>query len=175
MTTTNNSNHSICADFGRRISLFSLLILASLLALPALADGDKITGRAFVIDGDTISIDQQSIRLYAIDAPEKNQICRLQSLPVECGQEAAALLKEHIGRRKVTCVTVTPQDRYGRIVSRCSVKGEDLGRFMVQAGYALAYRRYGTDYVKDEDQAREALRGLWAEQFEAPWNWRKKN
>ena len=171
MMMLNNSSHPAGAGFGRRL-FFLLTMLLAMTCSSAVMAADSIAGRAYVIDGDTIRIDQQSIRLYAIDAPEKAQLCRLQSLPVECGQEAAALLKERIGRRKVTCVTVTPQDRYGRIVSRCSVKGEDLGRFMVQAGYALAYRHYGTDYVRDEDQAREALRGLWAEQFEAPWNWR---
>ena len=36
---------------------------------------EEITGYAKVIDGDTIRIKENKIRLYGIDAPENNQIC----------------------------------------------------------------------------------------------------
>ena len=36
---------------------------------------EEITGYAKVIDGDTIRIKGNKIRLYGIDAPENNQIC----------------------------------------------------------------------------------------------------
>lgn len=145
-------------------------------ALPASAAGDKITGRAAVIDGDTIIIASHHIRLYAIDAPEKKQLCATgDGAQTACGQEAADYLREIIGRKHVSCAPVTPADQYGRIVARCAVKGQDLGRSMVQAGHALAYRRYGRDYIEDENQARDQMRGLWAEQFEAPWTWRHKH
>ena len=36
----------------------------------------------------------------------------------------------------------------------------------------LAYRRYSTKYVEQEEAAREAGRGVWAGRFVAPWNWR---
>ena len=38
---------------------------------------------------------------------------------------------------------------------------------------ALAYRRYSTDYVGQEQAAREAKRGLWLGEFVKPWQWRK--
>ena len=34
-----------------------------------------ISGKAKIIDGDTIKINGNNIRLLGIDAPEKNQIC----------------------------------------------------------------------------------------------------
>ena len=34
---------------------------------------NKITGFAKVVDGDTIKINSKKIRLYGIDAPEKNK------------------------------------------------------------------------------------------------------
>ena len=40
-------------------------------------------------------------------------------------------------------------------------------------GLALAYRRYSTDYVGQEQAAREARRGLWLGEFVKPWQWRK--
>ncbi len=56
------------------LSLFSILILLSLPNLSASAE-KTIIGKAQVIDGDTIKINEKKIRLFGIDAPEKNQIC----------------------------------------------------------------------------------------------------
>ncbi len=63
----------------------ALAIAAALLLLtsPALAQG--ITGPARVVDGDTIDVAGQRIRLYGIDAPEKNQTCQIEDVPWACG------------------------------------------------------------------------------------------
>lgn len=45
---------------------------------------------------------------------------------------------------------------------------------MVRQGWALAYRRYSKDYVGDENEAQAARRGMWAGEFEKPWEWRRK-
>ena len=37
---------------------------------------------------------------------------------------------------------------------------------------ALAFRKYSTLYVPDEDDAGLAKRGLWEGSFEASWEWR---
>ena len=50
-----------------------------LLALSFMTTGaaaDDLTGRASVIDGDTIEIHGSRIRLFGIDAPESSQWCR---------------------------------------------------------------------------------------------------
>ncbi len=51
----------------------TLTIALCLLATPALAD---VNGIASVIDGDTIEVHGQRIRLHGIDAPESRQLCR---------------------------------------------------------------------------------------------------
>ena len=47
-----------------------------LMALPMTAQSD-ITGQPRVIDGDTLEIQGQRIRLHGIDAPEGKQLCWL--------------------------------------------------------------------------------------------------
>ncbi len=49
----------------------TLTIALCLLATPALAD---VAGVASVIDGDTLEIQGQRIRLHGIDAPESRQL-----------------------------------------------------------------------------------------------------
>jgi endonuclease YncB( thermonuclease family) len=46
---------------------------------------------------------------------------------------------------------------------------------MVKNGYAVAYRRYSRDYVKDEDYAKKNKLGLWSGNFIYPEKWRKLN
>ncbi len=67
----------------------SLTIALCLLATPALAD---VAGPARVIDGDTLGIQGQRIRLHGIDAPESRQLCRLNGKPWQYGKGAANTL-----------------------------------------------------------------------------------
>ncbi len=65
------------------------------------------------------------------------------------------------------------RDRYKRIIARCTVGDEDLEKWMVANGWALAYRRYSLDYIDEEADARVARRGIWAGEFVRPWEWRR--
>jgi hypothetical protein len=56
-----------------------------------------------------------------------------------------------------------------------TVDGEDVSRWLVRNGWALAFRRYSVAYVADEDFAREQKRGLWSGAFIAPWEWRHRS
>jgi endonuclease YncB( thermonuclease family) len=140
--------------------------------VPAQAQG--IAGPARVIDGDTLRIDDIKIRLHAIDAPERRQTCLVGEMEVACGRQASRFLERLIAGRAVTC-TALDRDRYGRTIARCSVAGQDIGRAMVRAGWALAWRRFGDDYVEDESHASRNRLGLWADGdgFLAPWAWRQ--
>ena len=45
---------------------------------------------------------------------------------------------------------------------------------MVKEGWAIAYRYYSKDYVKDEETARNLKKGIWQGTFIEPYSWRKK-
>jgi endonuclease YncB( thermonuclease family) len=151
-----------------RALLTIALLIGLLWPVNALAD---ITGKPRVIDGDTLEIAGERIRLHGIDAPEAGQTCRADGIEYRCGQQAALALADKIGQQAVSCQP-KDQDRYGRIIAVCWLGAEDLGAWMVSEGWALAYRKYSTDYVLHEGAARQDRRGLWRGEFQAPWEWR---
>ncbi|MBB1178041.1 thermonuclease family protein [Pseudomonas sp. FW305-3-2-15-E-TSA4] len=133
-----------------------------------------LSGRASVIDGDTLEIHGQRVRLWGIDAPEASQSCEAGGASYRCGVDAARALDRWLKGRPVNCNPLD-RDRYQRIVARCSVDRTDIGAWLVTEGLAVRYVRYaGTAYRKEEDAARAARRGVWQGEFEAPWDWRRE-
>lgn len=141
----------------------------------AAADDDvqgPIEGVATITDGDGLEIGGERIRLYGIDAPEVGQYCsRKDGTRWHCGQYSTVALDRLVTGKKVRC-EVRTLDSYARWVAVCKAGDVDLGRYQVNEGWAVAYRRYSKDYVGDEDAARKADRGIWAGKFEMPWDWR---
>ena len=150
--------------------VFSALALSATSTAPAAAE--SLAGQASVIDGDTVEIHGQRIRLFGIDAVESRQRCSRGGKQWNCGQDSAFALADRIGRSAIDCRGVE-RDRYDRLVAVCFKGSEDLNRWMVEQGWAVAYRRYSMDYVKAEEAAKAAGRGLWSGSFEMPWDWRK--
>jgi endonuclease YncB( thermonuclease family) len=133
---------------------------------------DSLTGPAKVIDGDTIVVAEQLVRLHGIDAPELDQTFWWRGQQIACGTMSLAALEALIAGVKIRC-EIVERDRHGRLVAKVfSPNGVDIGRRLVSAGWALAYRRYSTDYVAAEDEARKARRGMWRGTFVKPWEWR---
>ena len=79
---------------------WTVILALLLMASPALAD---ITGPATVIDGDTLEIGNERIRLHGIDAPESGQTCVVGLELWLCGQKADNALYNFIGASPVTC------------------------------------------------------------------------
>ncbi len=144
--------------------------LVMFLPVPALAD---ITGKPRVIDGDTLEIAGHRIRLHGIDAPESKQLCRRNGERWRCGKDATSAFKAFLGSRLVSCKELD-RDRYRRIVAKCAVDGVDIGDWMVSQSWAVAYYLYSYEYSRAEQRAKSAQRGMWAGEFEKPWEWRKQ-
>ncbi|MBT4052868.1 MAG: thermonuclease family protein [Bacteroidetes Order II. Incertae sedis bacterium] len=125
-----------------------------------------------ITDGDTIRIGSTRIRLHGIDAPEAKQTCTADGKEWRCGWEATNTLANIVGRHWVTC-TKRDTDRYGRVVAVCRAGPINLNAWMVGNGWAVAYRRYSKDYIRDEDDARRGRKGMWRGEFVMPWEWRR--
>lgn len=154
-------------------SLAALALLAGAAALLALfgerrfdAEGREIV----VIDGDSIRLGGEELRLAGIDAPELHQSCEREGRPWRCGQAAKAALERDTRRPGLRCVS-SSRDKYGRWLAVCSAGGAEINGAMVRSGMAVSYGRY----EREEAEARDARRGLWAGHFERPELWRREH
>jgi len=133
-----------------------------------------VAGAARVVDGDTLEVRGEKLRLQGIDAPEMAQTCDAKGRPVPCGKLAAAHLDELIGSRPLSCA-VEGKDRYGRGLARCRAGDRDVAEAMTRDGWALSDRRYSDGrYHGAEAAARAGRRGIWAMDFEDPAEWRAR-
>jgi endonuclease YncB( thermonuclease family) len=132
-----------------------------------------LSGIPRIIDGDTIRIGNTRIRLHGIDAPEAKQTCTAGGKEWSCGREATNALVDIFGEHWVSC-SQRDRDRYGRIVAVCRAGSVNLNAWMVLNGWAVAYRRFSTDYVRDEGEASGRKAGLWRGEFVMPWEWRRR-
>lgn len=155
--------------------LFLLLIAVAFAPSTALA-ADPIVGRASVVDGDTIEIHGQRIRLNGIDAPEARQMCTSSTGEAyRCGKVSADALDKFLAHSRPTKCIGTGKDRYRRIVANCSrLDGEDVAGWMVRNGYAFDWPRYSKGaFAAAQSSAKASGIGVWQGPSEAPWEWRK--
>jgi endonuclease YncB( thermonuclease family) len=114
----------------------------------------------YVTDGDTIWVSAGGgsqaidIRIQGIDASE---ICQ------DYGRVAASALLQHL-QHKTVSVSAKARDKYGRMVAKVNLNGQDVGAWLVANGHAWSYhnRRSLGPYGKQETVARQSGRGLWA-------------
>src|SRR5918996_1366898 len=96
---------------------------------------DPLIGAARVIDGDTIVVAEQLVRLHGIDAPELDQTFWWRGRHISCGTMALAALEALTAGVRLRC-EVVERDRHGRLVAKCfSPDGVDIGRRLVSAGW----------------------------------------
>jgi len=102
-----------------------------------------------VIDGDTLEIHGERIRILDVDAPESRQKCEaLSGSEWKCGQWAANKLSEWIGQLTVTCET-TRKDQYGR-------SGVSVANWLAGHGWAVPHRDCKCEEVRALSKEAEA-------------------
>lgn len=166
--------------------------------LPEATGQTPMIGNAVAIDGDTIRLGNQRVRLFGIDAPEAHQTCLDASgRPWACGEAATVALRKMLAEGGVTCAA-KDHDRYGRTVATCNVAYReevcdparstwnlpaascyvvrDLGARMVALGLAVDRPKYSHGAYQDQQQAAKAEHlGIWAGTFTGPADWRREH
>ena len=72
-----------------------------------------------------------TVRIFGIEAPERDQLCRVPQGRWSCGEHARSALQDLIRDRPVACAPVREDVFAGVTVARCSVAGRDIGATMV--------------------------------------------
>ena len=130
-----------------------------------------------VADGDTITVldaekTQHKIRLQGIDAPEKAQAF---------GAKSKQALYEMVHGKTVQ-VSFEKSDKYGRILGKVLLDGQDICHQQIKAGLAWHYKKYQNQqplvdretYSASETAAKNEKLGLWSDPRPvAPWDFRK--
>ncbi len=152
-----------------------------------------ITARPYDLDdGDTYIL---HVRAQGIDTPEKRQLCeRGDGSCYACGKAAREALSDLIVKRDGGQPIIDPKwgpqfhrlrmkvwttGRYGRpVVTAYLPDGTDVHEKMIRQGWAIAYRRYLPEPLRDaylaaEAEAKDARRGIWRGKFIVPWKWRR--
>jgi len=158
--------------FSPRIWTIPLLLgLGAIMLTAAWLDRwpNQIQGRATAVDGDTLRIGDQRVRLMRLDAPELDQTC-VDGNGAEwaCGTAARSFLADLLKRDSITCAR-SGRDVYGRVLAACNLGEEDIGAHIVAAGWAVA----DFDYLAEEGRARAGRLGIWAGSFVPPAEWRR--
>ena len=120
-----------------------IIKLASLL-IKSLNNNRIISGKCFVIDGDTIQIKGTRIRLAGIDAPELNQPWG----------KAAKYAMVRLCKGEVVSAHLTGEESYNRKVAICYLSdGRDIGAEIIKQGYALDFTKYSNGKYKELETA----------------------
>jgi endonuclease YncB( thermonuclease family) len=141
---------------------------------PALAS-QQISGKAFVLDGDSLNINKQQIRLNGIDAPEYSQQCLDKNSQLySCGLNSKNFLINLVKGKIVDCY-YDKLDIYKRILATCYVQNLNINNHLLANGMVVIYDfNYATQQqIQLETSAKEQQKGIWQGSFQLPKTYRK--
>lgn len=153
----------------------SVLVVVSIIIIVCLVifRGRKpLSGPAVVIDGDTIELGGERIRVDGLDALEMGQTLEINGKRLNGGRFAKTALQRFLTGKRVSC-RLESRDRWGRGIGRVYADGTDVAGWMIERGHGAVDPRFSQRHIWKQRRARLAKRGIWNGRFVWPWDWRK--
>lgn len=101
-----------------------------------------------VIDGDTLAIGEERVRIENIDTPETGHRaeCEYERLGAIAATEIA---RQRFATARSAHIQRSGRDRYGRTLARISVDGADFGEWMIAGEHAVPWSGRQHDWCAD--------------------------
>jgi len=135
----------------------------------------KFSGKAFAIDGDSIKVGKNEVRLVEIDAPEYSQNCfDAANLEYACGQISKSFTSNLVNGTNVVCNYIE-KDKYDRFLAKCFVGEISVNGEILKNGMAVIYNFASAEpeMVALEAEAKKKRIGIWKGKFQLPKEYRK--
>jgi len=146
----------------RKLSIFVIPVLIVFFLLSA--SHAEIYKVKRVIDGDTLLLNGERVRLIGVDTPETKHPQK----PVEYfGREAYLFTRQMVdGKEARLEFERQRRDRYGRLLAYVYLlDGTFLNAEIIKQGYGFAYTRFPFKHMEEfrryEREARENRKGMW--------------
>jgi endonuclease YncB( thermonuclease family) len=139
---------------------------ATILFAATLARAAEIDGIAEVRSGNEIAVGGTVVRLFGLHAPANDERCKFSDGKYRCGIVAWAELIKLADGRDLSC-DIEDGKEAGQPLATCYLGERDINEALVRSGWAEA-RANIERYQVDQDEARRARRGLWAERIVPP-------
>jgi endonuclease YncB( thermonuclease family) len=118
-----------------------------------------------VVDGETLVLNNDVVRLRGVAAPARGVMCGgADGAAFDCGAAAARALAALVRDAALTC-RLAGRDSRGFVQADCLAAGTNINQAIVAAGWARvqAADNAAPAFSADEQQARAARRGIWAD------------
>ena len=147
-----------CLTGARLCRLVAAVVFFVAETQPAMSQ--DLTGKPKVIDGNTLEIAGQPIRLFGIRAPGGEETCGVPAW--RCGENAGFALARIIGSNWVVCVERRRDaDMVVSVCHAAGLAGPDINARMIAEGWARAAVDAPPAYRALESRARTGAKGIW--------------
>jgi endonuclease YncB( thermonuclease family) len=130
-----------------------------------------LTGPAKAVDGATLTVAGQTVRLQGVQAPPASLVCKTNVMEYRCGDIARRVLDSFAGGAPVACMPASPGAAAGTVAICRNRRGWDLAAMQVEAGWAIIQGTSDSSpYRAEQSRAQANGAGLWPG-FVKPEQW----
>ncbi len=132
-------------------------------------DSSTLAGPARALDGSTLVVAGQTVRLQGIEAPPASLVCRDGGWEYKCGEDSRRALEQEIQGRTVECLRSNDTPASAQCFND---QGVDLAAALVESGWAVIDFKRSSRYMPQQVRAQNGNRGLWRNDFALSEQWR---